>query len=61
MKKINAKSVIVLLVIVAVFIFALTGVNSYTAPLIEASGSAAELAPLYGVMPEAGGFELVYS
>lgn len=61
MKKINAKSVIVLLVIVAVFMLALTGVNSYTAPLIEASGSAAELAPLYGVMPEAGGFELVYS
>ena len=59
MKKDAVKSVIVPVLVVVVFIAALTGVGAYTAPIIEANGSAAELAPLYEVMPDAAGFEAV--
>lgn len=54
------KSALVLVLIFAVFALALTGINTFTAPIIESNGSAQELAPLFGVMPEAQGFELVY-
>lgn len=59
MKKDAVKSVIVPVLVVVVFIAALTGVGAYTAPIIEANGSAAELAPLYEVMPDTAGFEAV--
>ncbi len=59
MKKYAFKGVIVPVLIVLVFLAALTGVGAYTAPLIEANGSAAELEPLYAVMPDATGFETV--
>ncbi len=59
MKKDTVKGVIVPVLIVVVFIAALTGVGAYTAPIIEANGSAAELEPLYEVMPDAAGFEAV--
>ena len=59
MKKDTVKGVIVPVLIVVVFIAALTGVGAYTAPIIEANGSASELEPLYEVMPDAAGFEAV--
>lgn len=59
MKKYAFKGVIVPVLIVLVFLAALTGVGAYTAPLIEANGSAAELEPLFEVMPDAAGFEAV--
>lgn len=54
------KSALVLVLIFAVFALALTGINTFTAPIIESNGSAQELAPLFGVMPDAQGFEPVY-
>lgn len=60
MKKDFFKSALALVVIFAVFALALTGLNVYTAPIIESNGSAQQLAPLYSVMPEAKGFELIY-
>ena len=59
MKKDAVKGVIVPVLIVVVFLAALTGVGAYTAPIIEANGSAAELEPLFEVMPDAAGFEAV--
>ena len=60
-KKGNAKAVIVPLIIFVVFALLLTGVNVFAAPRIASNGSAQLLAPLYKVMPEAKGFELIYS
>jgi Na+-translocating ferredoxin:NAD+ oxidoreductase RnfG subunit len=49
-----------LVLIFAVFVLILVGVNVFAAPLIQSNGSAALLAPLYEVMPSAAGFELLY-
>lgn len=53
-------SALALVLIFAVFALALTGINVFAAPIIESNGSSAQLAPLYSVMSEAGGFELIY-
>ena len=55
-----AASALVLVLIFAVFALVLFGINIFAAPLIEANGSAQQFAPLYSVMPEAKGFELIY-
>ena len=55
-----AVSALVLVLIFAVFALVLFGINIFAAPLIEANGSAQQFAPLYSVMPEAKGFELIY-
>ena len=55
-----AASALVLVLIFAVFALVLLGINIFAAPLIEANGSAQQFAPLYSVMPEAKGFELIY-
>ena len=55
-----AASALVLVLIFAVFALVLFGINIFAAPLIEANGSAQQFAPLYTVMPEAKGFELIY-
>ena len=55
-----AASALVLVLIFAVFALVLFGINVFTAPIIEANGSAQQFAPLYSVMPEAKGFELIY-
>ena len=55
------KSALTLILIFAVFAGLLFGVNLFAAPLIAANDNAAELAPLFAVMPEAKGFELIYS
>lgn len=55
------KSALVMVLVFAVFALALTGMNVALAPAIERSAAAGELAPLYAVMPEAAGFEPLYS
>lgn len=53
-------SALALVLIFALFTAALLGVNVFAAPMIESNGSAQLLAPLYEVMPDAAGFELLY-
>lgn len=58
------KTILILLVICAVFGAAMFGINFYTGPMIEANNAGAELAPLLAVMPEGasfGGDALIYS
>lgn len=55
------KSALVMVLVFAVFALALTGMNIGLAPAIERSAAAGELAPLYAVMPEASGFEALYT
>lgn len=55
-----AASALVLVLLFAVFALVLTGVNIFTAPIIESNGSAQQFAPLYSVMPDAKDFELIY-
>ena len=55
-----AASALVLVLIFAVSALVLFAINIFAAPLIEANGSAQQFAPLYSVMPEAKGFELIY-
>ncbi len=50
------KTILILLVICAVFGAAMFGINFYTAPIIEANNAGAELAPLLAVMPEGASF-----
>ena len=47
----TVKSVIVLVLIFAVMMLGITGVNAYTAPIIAANASAAVYEPLLAVMP----------
>lgn len=54
------RAALVMVLVFAVFAFALTGMNVLLAPAIERSGAAAQLAPLYAVMPDAAGFEPLY-
>ncbi len=60
----SLKTVVVLLVIVAVFGGAMFGLNFVTGPVIEANNAGAVFAPLLAVMPEGasfGGDALIYS
>ena len=54
------KGILILILIVVVFSGILCGVNAYTAPIIEWNDSAAILAPLVQLLPDAPGFELLY-
>ena len=60
-KKEFSKSLAVLLVLFVLAALLLTGVNAVTAPLIEANGASAQFEPLFGVMPEAQNFDVLYS
>lgn len=55
------RSSITIIAIVIAAVALLFGLNVITAPLIEANGASAELEPLMAVMPDAAGFECVYS
>ena len=57
----NVKSIIVLVLCLALSLALISGVNIHTAPIIEANAGAAEFEPLYAVMPEAQGFEVIYT
>ena len=54
------KNVIVLLLIAALFVGCAFGLNTVTGPIIYENEVAAVFAPLYGAMPEAQGFNVVY-
>ena len=54
------KGLLTLVLIVAVFFCILFGINSYTAPIIEWNDNAALLAPLFKLLPDAPGVELLY-
>ena len=60
-KKEFSKSIAVLLVLFVLSALLLTGVNTVTAPLIEANGASAQFEPLFAVMPEAQNFDVLYS
>ncbi len=55
-----AASALVLVLIFLVFALVLTGINIFTAPIIEGNGSAQQFAPLFRVMPDAQGFDVLY-
>lgn len=61
MAKNTMKTIAVLLCVIVLGGLLLTGVNSFTAPLIEANGASAQFEPLFAVMPEAENFEVLYS
>ena len=50
------KTILISLVICAVFGAAMFGINFYTGPIIEANNAGAELAPLLAVMPDGASF-----
>ena len=60
-KKEFSKSIAVLLVLFVLSALLLTGINTVTAPLIEANGASAQFEPLFAVMPEAQNFDVLYS
>ena len=53
-------AILCLVLIFAVFTGILFAVNTYTGPVIEWNDSAAVLAPLYKLLPDAEGFTLLY-
>jgi len=57
----NVKSIIVLVLCLALSLALISAVNTHTAPIIESNAGAAEFEPLYAVMPDAQGFETVYA
>lgn len=59
-KKEFSKSIVLLLVLFIVAALALTGINTVTAPIIEANGASAQFEPLFAVMPEAENFDVLY-
>lgn len=59
-KKEFSKSALVLIALFVVAALLLTGINTFTAPLIEANGASAQFEPLFGVMPNAAGFDVLY-
>lgn len=59
-KKEFSKSIAVLLVLFVVAALALSGINTVTAPIIEANGASAQFEPLFAVMPDAENFEVLY-
>lgn len=60
-KKEFSKSILVLLALFVLAALLLAGVNAITAPLIEANGASAQFAPLFGVMPQAQNFDVLYT
>ena len=60
-KKEFSKSIAVLLVLFVLSALLLAGINTVTAPLIEANGASAQFEPLFAVMPEAQNFDVLYS
>lgn len=54
------KNILVLLLVAAVLFGAMFSLNTVTGPIIYENEVAAVFAPLYGAMPEAQGFEVVY-
>ena len=60
-KRLNPIGYAVVLVVLIVLSFgALTGIHSYTAPIIEANSAGAQNEALLSVMPEAVGFEQIF-
>ena len=59
-KKEFSKSIVVLMALFVVAALLLTGLNTVTAPLIEANGASAQFEPLFAVMPEAENFDVLY-
>lgn len=59
-KKEFSKSIVVLIALFVVAALLLTGLNTVTAPLIEANGASAQFEPLFAVMPEAENFDVLY-
>ncbi len=57
----NIKSIVVLVLCLALSLALISGINSHTAPIIEANAGAAEFEPLYAVIPEAQDFDLIYT
>ena len=55
------RSSITIFLIIVVSVGLLFGLNTVTAPLIEANGAASELEPLFAVMPDAKGFDCLYT
>lgn len=55
------KTLIVTVLTLALAFGLVYGVNLFAAPIIEANESSAAFEPLYAVLPEAKGFELLYS
>lgn len=55
-----SKSALTLIALVAAFAVLLVGLNFLFAPLIAKNGAAEQFAPLYSVMPDASGFEVLY-
>ena len=54
------KNILVLLLVAVVLLGAMAGLNTVTGPIIYENEVAAVFAPLYGAMPEAQGFNVVY-
>lgn len=59
-KKEFSKSLAVVLVLFIIAALLLTGINTVTAPIIEANGASAQFEPLFAVMPEAENFDVLY-
>ena len=59
-KKEFSKSIALLIALFVVAALLLTGLNTVTAPLIEANGASAQFEPLFAVMPEAENFDVLY-
>ena len=59
-KKEFSKPIVVLIALFVVAALLLTGLNTVTAPLIEANGASAQFEPLFAVMPEAENFDVLY-
>ena len=55
-RKISAGYVITVLVLIAASLLGLAGINSVTAPIIEANSASEQFGLLYAVMPDAAGF-----
>ena len=54
------KNILVLLLVAVIFVGAMFGLNTVTGPIIYENEVAAVFAPLYGAMPDAQGFNVVY-
>ena len=59
-KKLSTGYVVTLVVLILASFLALTGINAFTAPLIESNSASQQFGLLYNVMPDAAGFEQIY-
>lgn len=60
-KRQTGKAGVCLAVMLAVFVAALSGLNSVTAPIIEKNAASQQTGLIYQVMPDAEGFDVLYS